>query len=354
MDIIITSPSLDTRKNVSGISSVTRFIINNNKKHKYIHFELGRADSEGRGIKRLFSLLNCFIRWRTLIRNNSNAIIHYNFPLTTKGILRDSVFIYVVRNRKVLLHIHGGNYVTEDNTPWIIDKILHSIFKYEHPVITLSDYEKKKIKEKYSIRNVISLPNCIDLDDAIAFKRTANYGVLNIGYIGRLDKDKGLNELLEACKVLLDNKVPFVCHFAGKEVNDDEFIPRYKETLGNSFKYHGVLFGAQKTEFFKLLDIFVMPSYYEGLPISLLESMSFSIAPIVTPVGSIPKVVTDKDNGMFIKKKNVDTIVESILKLNKDRDKLFQIGNKAKETIVNNFNPHDYIKKLNMLYAAFD
>ena len=50
MQIIIVSPSLDPTKNVSGVSSVTRFIIENNTSHNYVHFELGRKDGEKGGI----------------------------------------------------------------------------------------------------------------------------------------------------------------------------------------------------------------------------------------------------------------------------------------------------------------
>ena len=50
MEIIITAPSLNTNQNVSGISSVTKFIIQNNKSVDYIHFELGKKDEDKRNI----------------------------------------------------------------------------------------------------------------------------------------------------------------------------------------------------------------------------------------------------------------------------------------------------------------
>ena len=102
MEIIITAPSLDTRKNVSGISSVVSFIIQNNKEDRYIHFELGRRDDERSGVHRLFALAGAWRRWRRLLLAHPDALVHYSFPLSAKSILRDPWFIWAARRRKMV------------------------------------------------------------------------------------------------------------------------------------------------------------------------------------------------------------------------------------------------------------
>ena len=81
MRIIITSPSLDPTTNVSGLSAVTRFIIENNIHHNYVHFELGRKDAEKGGIYRVNAVIQRFNDWKCLLQAYPDAIIHYNFPL---------------------------------------------------------------------------------------------------------------------------------------------------------------------------------------------------------------------------------------------------------------------------------
>ena len=110
MDIIITSPSLDPKQNVSGISSVTNFIIANNSKHTYHHFELGKKDKEKGGWHRIPSLIGKYKEWKVFLQERPDAIIHYNFPLSKASLLRDPWFIrYALRqNRKLVVHVHGG------------------------------------------------------------------------------------------------------------------------------------------------------------------------------------------------------------------------------------------------------
>ena len=80
--MIITAPSLDTKKNVSGVSSVVRFIIDNNPGRRYIHFELGRQDNERRGPRRLLSLTKALWEWKKLLSKNTEALVHYSFRLS--------------------------------------------------------------------------------------------------------------------------------------------------------------------------------------------------------------------------------------------------------------------------------
>ena len=114
MKIIVVAPSLDPSKNVSGISSVTKFIISNNKEKEYIHFELGRKDNEKGGIFRIFSILKNMREWKKMLNKERDAIIHYNFPLSKSSILRDPLFMGIAlqQKRKMVVHIHGGVFLT--------------------------------------------------------------------------------------------------------------------------------------------------------------------------------------------------------------------------------------------------
>lgn len=83
---------------------------------------------------------------------------------------------------------------------------------------------------------------------------------------------------------------------------------------------------------------------------SLLETMSYGVAPVVTPVGSIPQVVKDGVNGMFITDHDSDSIVSAIKRLDEDRSILRKFGVAARETIFNQFCPEKYVEKLNSIY----
>ena len=352
MQIIITSPSLDPTKNVGGISAVTKFIIDNNSEVEYVHFEQGRRDGERGGLWRTWTLIRSLSAWKKLLKTYPDAIDHYNFPLTVFGILRDTIFLHFAKGHKTVVHVHGGNYLMADRKPWIINALLKHLFRKDAQFIVLSELEKEKLVHDYNIRNISVLPNCPDLSDAKSFVREANATrPLTIGYLGRICKDKGMQELLDACIALKEQNIGFKLKIAGKE-DSPEFIPKFRLCLEDKFEYCGVVSGVEKSEFLKSLDIFALPSYYEGLPMSLLESMSFGVAPVCTNVGSIGEVVKDGKNGLFVGEYSSQDIVTQISKLDADRDLLALLSACAVGTIMDNFNPDTYIQELNKIYTS--
>ena len=104
-------------------------------------------------------------------------------------------------------------------------------------------------------------------------------------------------------------------------------------------------------EFLDSLDVFVMPTYFEGLPMSLLETMSYGVVPVVTKVGSIPTVVKDGENGLFVKVKDVESICKALKKLDDDRSLLAKMSVEARKTIQENFSATKYVERLNAIYA---
>ena len=349
-DVIINSPSLDPTKNVSGISSVVQFIIEQNKSCNYIHFEVGRTDEAKGGLSRVISVFNSLQSWKKLLNKHPDAIVHYNFAMTRICIIRDSVYIHYCKRNKLVLHLHGGNFLFSDNIPFYLNSLLKRLFLKNVPFIVLSEAEKKRIKEKYHAKDVYSLPNCINLTEAAPYAKDYKKDLLTLGYIGRVAHTKGMNELLEACEVLYNENIPFKLIIAGSERKGDTYLSRFAEKLGDCFEYIGVVSSEAKTNFFKTIDVFVLPSYFEGLPISLLETMSFGCVPITTEVGSINSVVTNDENGLFISIKSSNDIVEKVKRLASEDGLMEKLGKRAKETIFEQFNPEKYIYELNKIY----
>lgn len=355
MEIIIVSPSLDPSQNVSGISAVTKFIIDNNPNITYIHFELGRKDNEKGGIHRLKTLFKKIIEWVKLLDNHPNAYIHYNFPLSKASILRDPVFMQIARlkKRKIVIHLHGGVFLTAAHIPLFINLILKKIFAWNTPIIVLSKKELEIINQRFKCSNVYVLPNCIDLKDAYSFNKSINKEKpLTIGYLGRIARTKGIDYLYDACKLLKSNKIPFILKLAGQEEITGEYIDEFRKELKDEFIYEGVISGNKKNEYLKNLDIFVLPSFFEGLPISLLESMSYGAIPITTNVGSIGEIVKNNYNGLFIEIKNSQSIYDKISFLHYNRDLIKNLSKNAKDTIFKNFSPTEYIENLNKIYKS--
>jgi glycosyltransferase involved in cell wall biosynthesis len=356
MRIIIVSPSLDPTKNVSGMSSVTRFIIENNPHHNYVHFELGRKDDEKGGIRRVNAVIRRFQDWKCLLQTYPDAIVHYNFPLDKLGIARDTVFMRAARKNgnKMVVHIHGGVYLTSESIPFPFRQMLNQVFSWNVPFIALSETEAETLRKRFHAKHVVSLPNCIDLKDAQTFERKYkdDSTPLTLGYLGRIAKTKGMDYLLQACCRLKERHIPFCLKIAGAEELEGQYLPQFSKMLGNQFVYAGIVSGEDKNAFLKSLDVLAMPTFFEGLPMSLLECMSYGVVPVVTPVGSIPTVVTEGKNGMFIKVKDATSIVDAITYLHTHRSELEQMSKSSRNYIYEHFSPESYIDKLNNIYEV--
>ena len=270
--------------------------------------------------------------------------------------------------------MHGGLFLTSPKIPLLLEKILKWVFSWDVTFIVLSEGEKETLQKRYGARRVEVLANCPDVPEGtyetqseIATIRgcattirehgSLRYGAsaydnLVLGYIGRIEPNKGMTELLEAMKRCREEGMQVKVRFACKEEREGEFLPKYQEILGDSFEYCGLVSGQKKEEFIKSLDAFVMPTYFEGLPMSLLETMAYGVVPVVTNVGSIGTVVREGENGIFVKVRDVDSIVEAIRRLDTDRELLASLSENARKTIKENFSAAKYVEKLNSIYEG--
>jgi glycosyltransferase involved in cell wall biosynthesis len=353
MKILITSPSLDTKTNVSGVSEITNFIIRSNTKHQYRHFRLGKSDNERRGFLRIINILLAWIKWFMLMISSSKILIHFNFALDKRSAYRDLPLIILAQllGKKMIIHLHGGEYLQEKKPSKFLQMALSKVLSGKDPKIVLSPLEKEIVEEKFNAFQVLVLPNCIDLTAAGNFSRNGQAGSSpNLLFIGRVDKNKGIEYIYQALKMLKDKGVPFKFSMAGAGPEKDEYVQKFSASMNSHFEYKGVVSGKEKEDLFKESNIFLLPSMYEGLPISLIETMSFGIVPVVTNVGSISTLVKPMETGIFVNKQSAGDIAESIEKLLSNKTLMSRLSVNAREIVFRDFNPLSYIEKLNKIY----
>ncbi|MFC5281955.1 glycosyltransferase family 4 protein [Pedobacter alpinus] len=354
MNIIITAPSLNSNFNVSGISSVASFIIAKNPSKNYIHFEIGKRDNDGRGFTRVLNILKSYFKWLYVLLSTKNKLVHFNLPLDAKSVIRDCPLIIITKflGVKMIIHIHGGAYIANHNIPSWAKFLIKICFNGKNPKIVLGQTEKEFIVDTFKCKNVEVLPNSLNLDDAVDFNRNENVdNELKFLFLGRISKEKGIEYIYQAFKTLKEQQFPIKFYMAGKGEEEQEYVKKFRDLLNSDFIFEGVIFGEKKTQLLKDCNIFLLPSFFEGLPISLLEAMSFGQVAITTNVGSIKYVVENKINGLFVKTKNSQDIVDAILAVSNNQELKTKIAIQAKQTVFNNFNPINYIKKLNQIYS---
>lgn len=356
MNIIITAPSLDPNINVSGVSSVAKFIIDNNPHHHYIHIELGKRDQEGRGVAWGLRILIALLKYTLYILVRKAELVHFNYALSKASIVRDTPFIFIARllRVKLIIHLHGGEFLMKEEMPSWIKSYLEYVLQGKETKIVLSELEKKVIEEKFAAKQVIALPNCVDLKEAAMFEKQPNTEMpLNILFMGRLTISKGIEPIVNALKNLKSKNIPFNFLVAGKGPEEQWFLQELQNNIPKEMHYCGVVKGNDKIALLKQCDVFLLPSLFgEGLPMALLEAMSFGLVPIVTDDGSMKFAVENGLTGVLVKKNSSQEIVDAIVTINSQRDRLKSLSVQTKSYIFDNFNPDKYIQNLNILYSS--
>lgn len=131
---------------------------------------------------------------------------------------------------------------------------------------------------------------------------------LRLLFLGEIGPRKGVFDLLEAMKGIPEG---VMLDIGGNKMEEELRDAIRKGGLGDRVCFHGFVSGDQKRQLLSRAHVFVLPSYNEGLPIGILEAMSYGCAVISTPVGGIPEVVAQ--NGILVPPGDVDALREAIL-----------------------------------------
>jgi len=184
---------------------------------------------------------------------------------------------------------------------------------------------------------IISLPADIELknkypDDVI------------ITFLGRLIDGKGVTDLLSAvAEIANDNFKLFIIGGGPERKNLENLAQKLK------IKNKIIFFGYKKFEDYisilKVSDIFVNPSYTEGLPTTVAEAALSKNAIIATNVGGTSEIITDGKSGFLIKPKNINLLKEKIELLINDKNLRETLGSNAFDEVKNKFNWNNSIEK---------
>ncbi len=226
---------------------------------------------------------------------------------------RSSLYVKVAKmmKRKVIIHIHGGGfkeYYSKENV------FVDSVFQKCDALIALSESWKKFFVNTVGCKVVYVVPNIIDNPVSISVKKDDCFHLL---FLGQILKAKGIFDLVE---VLAENRKEYegklVLDIGGGMYEEEklkEFLQR--ENLDTLINFHGWVSGDMKIKLLNLADSFILPSYVEGVPISILEAESYGVPILSTIVGGIPEIVTDGDNGLLFKPGDKVAIKEAIDKV---------------------------------------
>ncbi|MEK6898344.1 MAG: glycosyltransferase family 4 protein [Nanoarchaeota archaeon] len=200
-------------------------------------------------------------------------------------------------------------------------------FKFIDKIIAITPWEIP-VLEKFADKGKIKIiPNGFDKiffkkikDNKFKKKNGINEKNLVL-FFGRLNPTKGAEKLAHAAINLTKSgkaeDIAFV--FIGPDEGMAEEVQKLIKPYKN-MKYLGALRGRDKVaEMYQAADIYVMPSYREGLPLTLFEAMASGLPIIASPVNGIPYEMKDNENGFFVDYGDIENLEKNILKILGDK-----------------------------------
>jgi glycosyltransferase involved in cell wall biosynthesis len=244
--------------------------------------------------------------------------------------VKHSACVVVARlfGSKVLLHPHCGFSALYSDQPRWWQWYFRQVIRLTNGVITLSG-EWNQLSQVVPGCPIYFLPNAIDLK---VFKgifqeqeaRRKNSTPLKVLYLGYLGRNKGTFDLIDAAKEVARKKVPVVFDLFGDdmEIGDTDLIKNIIDQAGldRTVAVHPFANGEKKLDAFRDADVFVYPSYSEGMPMAVIEAMACGLPIIATKVGGLPDLVCDGSNGILVDVKNPDQLVSAFQLLNSESD----------------------------------
>jgi glycosyltransferase involved in cell wall biosynthesis len=243
-----------------------------------------------------------------------------------------------------VIHIHGGGFKEyyEKNSRFVHKNLLKC-----DTIIALTQYWKEYFNS-LGFENVFIVPNIVE--SPVTKEKKNNDGKVHFLYLGLITKAKGIYDLLDVInkhKAEFDGKI--ILHIGGNgETTPLQNIIK-EHNLSNIVQFEGWVSGEKKVELLNNANVFILPSYTEGLPISILEAMSYSLPVITTQVGGIPEVVKDGENGLLFTPSDKDALYKAIDKLAINKGLQEDMGKKSYDLVQPHF-PGNVAVKLESIY----
>ena len=326
MNALITHGDYKNKKQFGGIANFYR-VLEDKFSFDPIHFIVGKRENEVKNkiFKKLIRIFHDYHEFNRTIKNKEIDLIILNPSLSWSCILRDAIFLLISakRTKKAIVFFHGWHKYMEN----IINKYFKSLFikifnKSDAGIVLSRDF--KKILRQWGYSKPVYIESMIVDDDY--FKKpiidkfrtqvSDSNNKIKILFLARLERSKGVFEMIETYKILKKIYCNLSLTIAGDGNAREEMINFVEKHNITDVKFTGFVTGEEKIRCFGESHIYLFPSSHgEGMPISVLEAMAFGLPVVTRPVGGINDFFEDKKMGFITESKDPGVFAKLVVKL---------------------------------------
>jgi glycosyltransferase involved in cell wall biosynthesis len=338
-------PALDVR---GGVSSVEQLI--NDYLPTYASIRHVPTMDESKWFSRAAVYARAVrVLWGSL-QSIDPAIVHIHFASRGSTMRKMLLAQMVARARRpLILHAHGAGFDQfHRGLPAALRVAVNRTLQQANVLIALSSqWRDFYVREcELSPSQVVVLPNPVRLPSRIA-ERGGRTEVQFL-HLGRLGRRKGAYDLVNAFAALPEGlRARARLTLAGD--GDVDEIKKLAAPFAERIRVLSWIDAAERDRLLSESDVFVLPSYAEGVPMSLLEAMAAGLPSITTPVGGIPDVFTHGAEGMLVTPGDITGITAAMSGLIADEALRLAAGRRAHER-ARAFDVHAYARRLADVY----
>lgn len=347
MKILVIGPSPTRSK--GGMATVISEIRDDRKLSEKYDIDVFASYIDGRKLKKACFTVFAFLKFCLTKRNYDIYHIHAASRTST---FRKGFYVRAAKKwgKKVIFHVHGAQYMEfyREISDRKKSKVIR-ILKAADLVIALSQDWKNKFDETFGLTNCVVLENGIDTERLAPAITSPEAHQNSFVALGRLGNRKGTYDLVGAVELAVKSNPNIKLYLAGDgEVEQVRQLVQQKK-LTKNIEVVGWADFEKKLELLQHVSTVVLPSYNEGLPMSILEGMACGKAIISTKVGAIPEVVKP-DNGILIDAGDVEALASAMVRCTTDLKMISLMGRNNIEVMRNEFSMVSMHKKLMKYY----
>ncbi len=298
--------------------------------------------------KAVFFLVN-YIRFFFLLCLDRRIRIVHIHAASDASFERKMMIFNLARlfRKKTILHMHAGEFDRYYKESSRKEQIRKTIMDCDKLIALSKSWREYFIAFGKKAEDVILLNNIVDFPE----KSKTYQRDLRLLYLGWLGDKKGVFDLID---VIIANKEELKGRMKLKLGGFDNY-DRIRSLIEDNaleelITLEGWVSGEKKTSILEWANVFILPSYYEGLPISILEAMSYGMPVISTPVGGIPDVVKDGVNGILVEPGNKEMILKAIRHYINQPDCIEKEGRESL-VLVKPYTPESVLSHLRTIYT---
>lgn len=247
-------------------------------------------------------------------------MVHLNPSLDRKSFLRDALFawISIVFSKKLIIYWHGWEETFEEkirNNIFLSCIAKHTFFKAQSTIVLGTLFERKLRALGY--KNKIYIETNTAENKYIGECRPKNIREneqLRLLFLSRLEVEKGIYIAIQTLKLLNRQKKRFKLVVAGSGTEEENI--KLLASVNQDIEWAGYVTDKSKHNLLSSSQLMLFPSYYpEGMPLTIIEGMMYGMPIISRPVGGIPDIIKNEENGYLIEGLDPEEFANKISKI---------------------------------------